>query len=211
MVTLDVKFDDAGTQALLVSLQSRLDRRIHLHNAMAVAVEESVRAHLIEKSAAKSPNTGFYGKASRSVESHATDTAGTVTIPHRGMALRYYGGRVNWDGKIHLALPTKAVPIRGDERLSPREIPNLAYLPAKKSAAPGTTGYLVEGMEKKSAGGKSRMVPKPDGKLMYVLREFTIHLPDPTVLPIESEMAAAAAAAGRDYLAATTRTKRPSK
>ena len=35
------------------------------------------------------------------------------------------------------------------------------------------------------------MVPKPDGQLMYVLREFTTHLPDPTVLPTAPEMMAA--------------------
>ena len=209
MLSLSVKFDDAGAARMLVSLRGDLETRAELHRAMAVAVEESVRAHLIARSAAKSPRTGFYGKASRSVESHATADAGTVTIPHRGMALRYYGGRVVPVEMKNLALPTANVPIRGDERMRPGEMKNLAYIPCRRHGVNATTGYLVEGVEKTMTKGKHkgkvRLVPKPDGKLMYILRGFTDHAADPTELPPHPAMLAAAASAGGDYLAAAAR------
>ncbi len=205
MVRLEIKIDDALVKAEIARISGALENRADLHTAMAAALEETVRGHLTELGTARSPNTGYFSKAARSVESAVTPDAATVTIPHRGMALRYYGGRVVPVTMTNLAIPTENVPIRGGERLRPREMKDLAYLPAKKSAKPGTTGYLVEGMEKTTRGDKTRIIPKPGGQLMYTLREWTDHQEDPSILPTRPIMLEAITNAGLDYLIADIR------
>ena len=202
MLKLEIKFDDAGASAALTRLSGVLSSRQDLHQAMAAGLEDAVRSHLTDLGKSRSPNTGYFGKAARSVQSSSTPTVGTTTIPHRGMALLYYGGRVVPTTMKNLALPTENVPIRGGERMRPGEMKDLAYLPAKKSAKPGTTGYLVEGMASSRPGGKSRLVPKPDGRLMFVLRSYTDHKEDSTVLPGQQIMRQSAKSAGMEYLAA---------
>lgn len=201
MLQVEVKFDEAGARAMLERIRGKVSRRKELHQAMATGLEDEVRSYLGALGKTRSPNTGYFGKASRTVESTADGDRGTVRIPHRGMALRYYGGRVTMKDR-YLTLPTKHVPIRGNERLRAGEMKDLAYLPPGKKAAAGTAGYLVEGMPKTGPNGKTRIVPKPDGKLMFVLREFTDHQKDETVIPPHQKMLLAATAAGEDYLAA---------
>lgn len=205
MLEVKVNFDDAGAQAVLAKVQALPAARQELHAAMAVAVEEQVRGHLLNLNS-RSPNTGYYGKAARSVESSATAGSGTVTIPHRGMALRFYGGRVNPVTLRNLALPTANVPVRGGERMRPGEMKDLAFIP-KRGGPDVTTGYLVEGEPKVILRGKrkgqTRIKPKKGGKLMFVLRGWTDHPADTGVIPGTPELATAAQAAGEDYLAAT--------
>lgn len=204
MVRLEVKFDDAGAMALLTRLRGRLEARRELHNAMAEGLKEHVRDHLLDLNSSRSTRTGFYGKAARSVEASADGEAGWVRVPHRGTALRFYGGRVVPVEEKNLALPTANVPVRGGERMRPGEMDNLAFIPNRKGG--GTTGYLVEGERFTPARGpnkgRERLRPKPGGMLMYVLRGWTDHEADPTVLPDAGEMTAAARSAGEAYLAA---------
>jgi hypothetical protein len=156
---------------------------------MAGAVEGTVQDHLRGLNS-RSPHTSFYARAASSTEVYAGDGSAEVAVTHRGAALRYYGGRVDKKDR-HLALPTKEVPIQGSEkRMGPREMGLLAFLPRKQTADAGTRGYLVEGVEmiitRGRRKGQKRIVPKPraeGGRLMYVLRHWTDHKPDPTVLP----------------------------
>ena len=198
MLKVDVKFTDNGLREKLEKLQGDLVAKAEMHEAMALGVGETVRAHLLDLNA-RSKNTGFYAKASRSVETLWDAEAGTVRIPHAGTALRFYGGRVTMKDR-HLALPTEHVPVRGDERLRPGEIPDLAFLPRSKKASAGTFGYLVEGMPERQKNGKTRMVPKPGGMLMFILRDWTDHDPDPAVMPTDAALETAAAEAAEDYL-----------
>jgi hypothetical protein len=87
--------------------------------------------------------------------------------------------------------------VKGKERARPGEMKDLAFIPNRKFGVSVTRGYLVEGEVK----GK-RTVPKEGGRLMYVLRAWTDHAPDPGVLPDDETMTAAAAAGAADYLAA---------
>lgn len=205
-----VRMEADGVRASLAALRDVMStHRQELHENMAGGVETLVRKHLLERDGAKSPNTGFYGKAARSVESSATDERGEVRIPHRGMALRYYGsgglpgGVVRPTEMKNLALPTANVPVRGGERMRPGEFEDLAWLPAKKTARPNVTGYLVEGI-RLDKQNERRIAPKPDGKLMFVLMAETKHNPDATVLPAEEEMHGAARMAAEDFLEAYT-------
>ena len=137
-----------------------------------------------------------------SAETRADDLRATLSFTHPGIALRFYGGHVVPKNVRNLALPTKDVPLAGIEgRKPPSEMGILAFLPAKKSAKAGTTGYLVEGMEISSKKtGKTRKVPLPGGKLLYVLRSYTDHPGDSTVLPTLAALLSAATGAGDTYV-----------
>jgi hypothetical protein len=191
MLNVEVKITDSGLLAKLEKLQGDVQGTTELNQAMAQGVETTVFEHLMSLNS-RSPNTGFYAKAARSTQSRWDAEYGTVTIPHRGTALRLYGGRVNMKD-VHLALPTEHVPIRGDERMRPGEMNDLAYLPAGKNAAPGTTGYLLEGILNKSG---TRYVPKP---------EYTDHDPNPEVMPTHEVLENSAGTAARSHLAAAIR------
>lgn len=207
MLEVKVNLDDAGAKAVLAQINGIPAARQELHAAMAVAVEENVRGHLLGLDS-RSPNTGYYGKAARSVESTADAGSGTVTIPHRGMALRFYGGRVNPVTVRNLALPTANVPIRGGERKRPGEMKDLAWIP-KRGGPDVTTGFLVEGETKLilrgPRKGQQRIAPKKGGKLMFVLRGWTDHAPDTGVIPDIPALSAAAQSGAEDYLAAALR------
>lgn len=198
MLEVQVKITDGGLREALESLAGDLQGTTELHYAMAGAVEKKVRGHLLERNSS-SPNTGYYAKAARSVQSTADDQAGTVRVPHAGAALRLHGGRVNMKDK-YLALPTDKVPIRGDERMRPGEMTDLAFIPKRGLDVSGTVGYLVEGKK----NSKGRLVPKTKeegGSMMFVLRAFTDHQADPTVIPDDAALTASAGVAGEDYLA----------
>lgn len=201
---LTVDFD---ADALLVSLagyQACLRDRTALFQNMAQGVEVKVADHLLELNS-RSPNTSFYGRAARSTEVQADGSGATVTVTHRGLALRYYGGRVLPVNVKNLAIPTDDVPYAGTEgRMRPREMGVLAFIPRRNMDVSATTGYLVEGEEvtitRGPRKGKTRVAPKKGGKLLYVLRAFTDHESDESVLPTLRAMEQAAADAAEDYL-----------
>lgn len=202
MLKVEVNFSDEGLQAALASLAGDLQGMAEIHQAMAQGVEETTRSHLLGLNS-RSPNTGFYAKAARSVESSWDSAAGTVRVPHRGAALRYSGGRVNMKDKL-LALPTDKVPVRGDERMRPGEFADLAFIPNRKGGVSVTRGFLVEGQMNKKG---TRLVPKKGGALMFVLRAWTDHDPDPTVIPDDATLTLSATEAGGNYLQAAMREK----
>ena len=99
------------------------------------------------------------------------------------------------DGDQFLIAGTISKVIGGERRQKPSEAGILAFIP-KRGGPNVTTGYLVEGEEKtitrgKGKGGK-RIVPKPGGKMMFVLRGWTDHKADESVLPTIVDMQTAA-------------------
>lgn len=198
-MNIEVNLDSAALRATLAQKQAALQDKTALHEAMAAGVEAEISEHLLKLNS-RSPNTGFYGKAARNTLASANDERGLVSIQQRGIALRYYGGRVLPKEQKNLAIPTSNVPLAGTEgRKGPREVGPLAFIPARRGGPSVTTGYLVEGEEKTITrgprkGGK-RIVPKEGGKLMYVLRGWTDHDADPSVLPTTAVMLTAATTA----------------
>lgn len=211
MIHLEVNVRDSGASNGISALIRSCKDRTALHEAMAAGVEKNVSEHLLAKNS-NSPNSDFYASASKSTEVKADEAGALVLITKRGMALRYYGGRVlpgktisSFTGKrtTSLAIPSDDVPMAGKEgRKGPREMGILAFIPSKKS---GTVGVLVEGeLINRKRGGGQRVVPKDGGKLMYVLRSWTDHKEDKTLLPTLAGLLAAAKDAANDYLEATT-------
>ena len=210
MIRLEINTEDHGAAAGIAALIRACQDRAGLHEAMAQGVEGEVKDHLRGLNS-RSPNTGYYGRAADSTEVQADEDGGVVRITERGMALHYYGGRVvpgkgisSFTGEPtkSLAIPTEDVPRSGREgRKGPREMGILAFLPSKR---PGTVGVLVEGVEVKKKDGGTRTVRKDGGKLLFVLRSWTDHPEDPTVLPSISDMIRAAMGGAKEFLAATT-------
>ena len=201
MMDVRVSIRDLGASASIEAIMRSSLARTELHQAMAAGVETLASDHLRGLNT-RSPNTSFYGRSALSAETRADDLGAILSFTHRGIALRFHGGRVLPKNVKNLALPTKDVPLAGSEgRKAPREMGILAFLHAKKTASPGTTGYLVEGMEVTSKRtGKVHKVPLPGGKLLYVLRSGTDHPGDPTVLPTLAALIASTTEAGNVYV-----------
>lgn len=210
MILIEVNIQDIGVSEGISAVIRTCQDKTALHEAMAAGVEQRVSEHLLAKNSL-SPNSGFYASASKSTEVQADSAGAMVMITKRGMALRYYGGRVlpgktisSFTGKrtTTLAIPSENVPMAGKEgRKGPREMGILAFIPSKKS---GTVGVLVEGeMKNRVRKPGQRVVPKDGGKLMYVLRSWTDHKEDKSLLPTIASLLTAATDAAHDYFAAT--------
>jgi hypothetical protein len=210
---LVIKIDFQADEAIrdLAGYQAALKDKTGLHKSMAQGVEAAVSDHLLGLNS-RSPNTSFYGRAARSTQVTADDGQGLVSITHRGLALRYYGGRVLPVNVKNLAIPSDDVPLAGNEgRLRPKEMGVLAFIPKRGMDVSATTGYLVEGEEKtitrgKNKGGK-RIVPKAGGKLLYTLRAWTDHNADESVIPSTAVLLASAKDAGEYYIESATQNR----
>lgn len=204
MIRVSVDVDTIKARIGVERVKERLEDKDSLHRAISAGAEKQVRGHLRGLNS-RSPNTNFYGRAADSVEAESDAEGALIRIAHRGYALRYYGGRVVpvTPGIKNLALPTEHVPVVNFVRLRPRDAGLLAFIP--RLGGPNiTTGYLVEG-EKKTLTrgpnkGKERTVPKKGGRLMYVLRGWTDHKADASVLPTDAELTESGVRAARDYV-----------
>ena len=210
MLRLEVNI--SGAEQALAAVGRTLDAaddRAALHLAMAMGVELAVKRHLRESYAARSPRTGFYGRMAQATADTADQEAGTVTVGAgiRGAALRYFGGTVAAGKTISsitgrptrlLAIPTKDVPVSGSTRETPANAGILKYLPSKKGG-----GVLVEGEQVTGKRGKTRVERKPGGRLLFILKAYTKHDPDPGLLPDQAALEAAARAAAGARAAAT--------
>lgn len=196
---LSVQLEETASGALRRTM-ARVESAEELHDAMGAAVKKAAVDHL--RTTKSSPNTGWWGRAARMVSHTASATEATVIFNQRGVALRYYGGTVTRKpGGPLLTIPTKEVPVENGTRLAARKIGNLVFIPSKR---PKTAGYLVEGETYTRTRGKNKgkegLRAKKGGKLYYTLRTEVTHKPDPTVLPSQAELLAAAAKAGNDFL-----------
>ena len=210
MLRLDVNVEDAAAMAMVRRAEAAGQDGEGLHLAMAMGVEALVKKHLRAKYVSRSPNTGFYGRMAEATAGTATKAEGTVTVGAgiRGAALRYFGGTVAAGKTISsitgrptrlLAIPTKDVPVSGSTRETPANMGMLKYLPSTKGG-----GVLVEGEQVTGKRGKTRVERKPGGRLLFILKAYTKHDPDPGLLPDQAALEAAARAAAGDHIAAAT-------
>ncbi len=199
----EVEFDDEKAGQLLAAMRTRVGAKGELHEAMGVAVADTVRQHIAKTK--QSPNTGWWARVAASVTHTADFGSAVVSVPERGAALRYYGGTVKQKtGGPLLTIPTKDVPVQNGTRLAARDMGLLAFLPSRKGGNPKVAGVLVDAAERTSKTGKKYKVPllRPAGRVRYILMTETTHNPDPSVLPTDQQIAEAARDAALDYVAA---------
>lgn len=204
MLSLTVQIEDTARETL-AALMSRLENAEAIHEAMGEGVQFAVREHI--RTTKKSPNTNWWGDAADGVVHSASASEAVVSVTKRGAALRYYGGTVKRrEGGPHLAIPSDAVPVRDNTRLAPREMGPLHYLPPRRGAKSGVAGYFVEGeltgktIQSGKRAGEPATKAKPGGSLLYTLMAEVTHRPDPSVLPSQAELLAAAAEAAADVV-----------
>lgn len=210
-ITFTVEFaGEAG--ARLSRLAAGLGDGQGLHDNMAMGVEHALRSHLESAGYVGRVNrlggqtTGFWKQASNSVSSVAGESEATVSMPHRGAALRYFGGTVVPREKKALSVPVHP----SGHGVYARQYPGtLAFIPAGRAFGDGRrVGYLVRGEEYVRTRGPNKGLPGvrplPGGEMIYVLLRSTTHEPDPNVLPSQGAMRQAAADAGEAYLEAVT-------
>lgn len=190
----------------LARTMARLRAAAELHETMGAAVEDRVAEHL--RATKQSPNTGWWGRAIRSLSHTSSATEAVVSFSHRGVALRYYGGTVRQrPGGPLLTIPSEHVPVSHGTRRAAREMGQLAFLRARRPARKGVVGVLVEGEgfvpKRGKYKGQQRVRPKQGGKLLYTLMTEVDHQADSTVLPTTDDLLATASEAAADYLATT--------
>jgi hypothetical protein len=205
MLRVLVNFEEGAAREGIAALIKLSANRAGLNNAMAQSVEAKTQDHLTALNS-RSPASSFYARAADSSEVKAREDGATVIFTHRGLALRYYGGHVvPLAPRKNLALPTDNVPTTREGRVAPRDAGILAWIPNRKGGP--TTGYLVEGIRRLLKSGKNKgkegIVKKEGGKLMYVLRSWTDHKPDPSVLPTIADFIKAAQDGALQHLETT--------
>lgn len=186
----------------LRSMATRVADRAGMNAAIAMGAEAELKAHLHANYVPRSKRTGWWGKALASVESSSDGGGASIRIPHRGVALRYFGGTVT-PGKTtstKTGRPTRSLSVGVDDSVAgklPSEVGPLVFLPSKKS---GVAGVLLRGTPKTITRGPrkggTRYVAGPNATVLYALMERTRHTPDPGIVPDEKLGAAAVEAAG---------------
>jgi hypothetical protein len=149
------------------------------------------------------PRSHFYSAAAKSVENPVNVGDGAAfEITKIGLAQRWLGGTIKAGAGTSSVTggPTKylSIPARAEAvGRAPGEFDNLKFIPTKRG------GALIEAfrtlVSKVKKGFKS--IGEAGGLVMFWLVTEVWQAPDPTVMPSESEMAAAAVASGESYLA----------
>jgi hypothetical protein len=185
----------------------------------ARAVANLVKNHLFERdtrgNALGGKRTHFYSTAAKSVETATADGAASITITKIGLAQRWLGGTIRAGAGISSATggPTKylAIPARAEAYgRTPAEFSDLKFVPRRNGGAMLVQAHqtLVAGFTKKGAqrklgarGTTPGSAGEAGGLVMFWLVTEVTQQPDPTVMPTEEAMHAAAATSIESYLA----------
>lgn len=203
-MNIAIEISGEGREAI-DRLKEKMEDRAGLHAVIAMGAEAAMKNHLVRHYVPRSKRTGFWGKAAASVESTSNDNEAVVSIPHRGVRLRWLGGKVE-PGKTvssKTGRPTAALAVAVDDAVAgklPGEAGPLAFIPSKRANA---VGVLVRGEPKTITRGKNkggtRFIPRAGAPVLFALVRSTTHKPDPGVIP-EEDLANEAATAARMFL-----------
>jgi hypothetical protein len=178
MATVAAITSDTATPAIRRIVVQASGRAAHA--AMAAAVAEQIRQHLVAKD--QIPNrlggtrTHFYAAAARGTFWTATPTDGEVTIAKDGIRQRLLGGTIRPVTRKALTIPVHPL---AHGRVASEFGPELRLVVINGGADGNTSGLLVLGTA-------------PDAPVLYVLRKKVTQQADPTVLPTDEQMRAEA-------------------
>jgi hypothetical protein len=187
MITLTLDLTDHASPALR---QILADVRPGgpLGMVMGRALANTLKSHFRARNASQ-PNklggtrTNFWSGVAAAVNNPRMEgSIIAVSVSAEAINLKVFGGVVLPTNKKALAVPVNAKAYG----VMARDMPGLAFLFAR-NGKPGTMGYLVEGLPHTVTRGKNKgtatFKPRPGGQMMYVLRKYTTHEPDPEALP----------------------------
>jgi K+-sensing histidine kinase KdpD len=192
-----------------------------INRVMGQAVSNLVRAHLVERdrthaNALGGKRTHFYGRAAKATFYTATATQASVTVAAIGIRQRLQGGQILPRNAKLLTIP--AIAEAYGKRA--REFNNLRFaivpnekgkmqkalveaestsIKKTKETASGAgyweTYYLAGKKSRRWVSAKWKVTGRTGGRVFFWLAKQANQKPDPTVLPTDQAMAAAAVAA----------------
>ena len=195
MLDIQVNLDGSGAIGLLRKLQWSFQGRA-ASRAVGEACAKLTRDHLCRIASSRHRSglaRNFYARAADAVVSEPVSHGAMITIPHTGLALRYYGGTVRPSGRVSLVTgrPIKrlAIPIkgRGAEGRLPKDFKGLFVVASKRSGKAVLAGR-----------GPSGLV-----RALFTLVKSSTHKADKSVLPTDDQYTAAGADALDELLAET--------
>ena len=198
--SISVTVDTREAVAKLAAARGVLEARRAIHDAAANAVAVQVRAWFISRNSQKSKHTRsqYWAQAAEAVSAEADAESGRVVVRHPGTAWHRYGGTIS-------AKPGKAlaIPLRDEVYgVWPSE-----QFPSRADAfvwrSPKGKAFLVARQDKGVKSGKRTL------RILYLLLKSVTKGPDPSVLPEESAMSAAASAAVRRLVALAIKRRQP--
>jgi hypothetical protein len=206
-VSIKISVNAAAPKAKLEDFKRVANDRAKTNDAIGEAVAELARQRIHDRHISEETRGNFWERVRNSIENESSADGATVSYNELGIGLRFRGGDVypgksisSYTGKLTraLALPTDDVPLINQRPAAPHQAGTLlAFLRAASRGE--TVGFLVEGMEKEITRGKNkgsrRIVQRPGGDLLYVLKSVTHHRPDPGILPDETAIQFAGQAA----------------
>lgn len=173
---------DTATPAIRRIAVNASGRRAYA--AMAAAVAEQIRRHLVAKD--RIPNqlggrrTHFYSGAAQATHWYASERAGEISISQDGIRQRLLGGTIR---PVHARALTVPVHPLGHGRRAAEFGAELRMVKLEGGGRDGrTVGLLVLGRGS-------------DAPVIYVLRTEVTQDPDPSVLPTDEDMRAEAVSA----------------
>lgn len=173
---LTILVNTAGFDILQEKLEALDVDMTSYHQVVANAAANTIKDHLVELNGQRANALGgkrsnFYANAAESIAMESTDDEATVSVTEQGFALRYFGGEVTPVNAKALAIPARAEAYG----LGPRE-----------PSVPELTAFYFKGQ--KAFGG----LQDEQGRVWYWLLPSTQHQADPSVLPTEDQLTAAA-------------------
>lgn len=192
---------DTRAAELTLALAVGSVRPASINRWAAGAVANTLRGHFRALAADRhgtafpgvKPPHNFYADAARATTWEADESGGTVSVAHRGIRLRFEGGTVRPVNAKFLAIPARAEAYGR----RPREFDDLQPIFFEHGGALiQTEQQRVQIKGRKSRdGSKAYSVKQGEelgGAVMFWLVKSATHDPDPTVLPTDEALQAAA-------------------
>lgn len=181
-----------GDAELADALGRRLAPPEALADAAARGVSNLVVDHLRARNASAShragfPQSGYWAKAAEATVTDRQGCVARVVVRAPGIALHRYGGTVRPTGGKSLAIPARA---------------EVAGVWPREYAQASGSGLFLWWPKGRKAGALARREGSGHLTILWWLVGATHHEPDPTVLPPEADMRAAATAAAKEALGA---------
>lgn len=201
MILMSVNVETEASRAVLAAVRKCCSTYTGpAAGVVAEAAGDLTREHFRKRAADKhrpAQPHNYWLRAADSVVAEAVDGGAKVSIPHTGVALRYFGGTVRPSGRISLVtgkpIRRLAVPFSGSEAegKTPGEFDGLFVLSRMYGASMNKASLC----RKTSSGGIVGL---------FALLDKTEHEADESVLPSDAEYEEAAVAAIQEMIAEET-------
>jgi hypothetical protein len=176
-----------------------------LNNAMGRGATNLIQAHLFKLDGTRANKLGgtrthFFSSAAKATQYQARPGEILISINQVGFRQRLEGGTIRTVRAKYLAIPVRSE----SYGKSPREFNDLVVVFGRGRRAVGlaqaSRSLVSFGRRRKDGSRSVTNRGETGGLLMFVFKKEVTQAADPSVLPGEQQIAAAAVAAGEEYL-----------